>query len=236
MKNLLVISFFLISVLSFSQEILLEQNVLEDEKPTLYGPNKKNYYHMYLGAGVLVGKTDKPELEVKSGLQLMYGFRYKRRIASFYAAGFDVSFLMNRFNIQQDSLTIFPYKSINNKAWLTLPAIQGEIYNRFNLNKKRGNHVGTFIDIGGYAQWVYNAKYVMINKFETANQSGAGKTKSINNNLVYTNDFIYGLNFRLGFNKYLIYCSYRLTDVFKKQFIYPELPRINVGIQIGLHK
>ena len=54
--------------------------------------------------------------------------------------------------------------------------------------------------------------------------------------LKYYEPFNYGVLARFGINRYVIYANYRLSDLFKSSYNYAELPRLTLGVQIGLHK
>lgn len=219
-----------------AQDIVLEQDVNKDDKPKTFGQNYKNYYHMYIGLSYLVGSVEGSGVKTLPSTQFSYGFRYKRKINNLYAVGFDLSLVGDRYNIKQDSVNILPNNTVNDRAWLYMPSFQVSGYNRFNLNKHRGNSIGTFIDIGGFAQYNFGSKYVTVNEHSIANSAGAGKTRTIHSRLTYINPLSYGIQARFGHGRYVFYASYRLSDIFKTAYIFPELPRTYVGFQISMHK
>ena len=69
------------------------------------------------------------------------------------------------------------------------------------------------------------------------------KNKMPNDNIVetytrkldYYNPLNWGVVARIGFNRYIISATYRMSDYFKSSFKYPELSRLSVSAQIGLY-
>ncbi|MEX2380146.1 MAG: hypothetical protein WD530_05350, partial [Vicingaceae bacterium] len=66
--------------------------------------------------------------------------------------------------------------------------------------------------------------------------SGAGKTKSVNTQLEYTEDFSYGLLARIGYNRVVFYGRYRWSNLFTEKSGFPDLPNYEVGVKFGLHQ
>jgi hypothetical protein len=47
-------------------------------------------------------------------------------------------------------------------------------------------------------------------------------------------NFAYGFLARAGTNRYVITAKYRMSDIFKSSYAIPELPRLTVGVEVGL--
>jgi hypothetical protein len=101
---------------------------------------------------------------------------------------------------------------------------------RFNYGR-RGNIIGKFIDLCAYGDWTFSAS----NNTKDKRQNG-NHVKTRITHLNYYNSTNYGVLARIGFNRYVFYGSYRLSNMFKSSANFPELPRITVGLQIGFHK
>ena len=236
MKNVtLLVSTLLLINIAFSQTVLLEQDVNKDSIPPTFGPNLKHYGHMYVGLGWVLGQSDSAGADIITGssTDFVVGYRYKRKLSNFYALGFDVNYGVTSFNLKQDSSKILPNQILHDKEKLNTNQLGLILYNRFNFGK-RGNYLGRFLDLGAYGNWTFNVKHIYKDRHSIANSANASATKVINSGLLYTNPINYGVQARIGFNRYVFYGSYRLSDQFKSNFIYPELPRIIVGFQIGL--
>ena len=229
---------FLLSIAGFSQTVLLEQDVTKDTLPRTYGPNLRNFRHFYYSFGFVAGGSENKNLEINYGrsIEAAIGYRYKRKINNFYSFGWNMNCNIKNFNIRENAFKIFPNPAIHYKEKLITRNLALEVYNRFNFDTKRGDFIGNFIDIGAFAEWNFFPTEVTIDNYNFANGSLAGNTKQIHSDLAYINYFNYGINVDLGFNRYVIYCSYRLSNIFNNTIVFPELPRIIVGLQVGLHQ
>lgn len=221
-----------------AQGILMEKNVFEkDSTKKEFGPNEKHYFHNYIAFGYVLDQPEKvgADIETFGSFDFMFGMRYKRRFNNFYAMGLDLRYRNTSLKLKQDSSKILPDNVLHDKEKLHFNAIDLEFYNRFNFGK-RGNHIGKFLDIGAYGNWNFSESHETKDEFKVANYAGASVTYVSNKRLVYLNAFNYGLAARIGFGKFVLYGTYRLSDIVTANSIYPELPRIVGGIQIGLHK
>ena len=231
---LLVVLAFL-SVGSFAQ----------DEKPDPYGrdlealtlkkrgPNQDKYSHLFIGYGFVTG-TDNDSSEIiygKSGVFTL-GYLFKWRLAKWSELGFDVAYHRTAYHLKQDSAKTVPTPSLHKKEKIIFNSLQTSPFIRIKLlNNYRSN--GTFIDLGGYAGWQYNVKHETIENNLTP---GAGKTKIVNTQLDYTRDYVYGLLARVGFNRFIFYGRYRLSNIFTDDSGFQDLPIYEVGIKLGIHQ
>lgn len=215
---------------------MLDKDVVVGDS-SIVGPNKKKYNHFYFSYGNILGasETDSVAAKIWGSYEFAFGYRFKYRVSQFYSLGFGINYNSKTYNIKQDSFKLFPNNVVHKWEKLVLRNLAFDVYNRFNYGK-RGNYIGNFIDIGAYADWSFMPVYVSYDEYTLVNSVSASNTRQIHKGLVYVNTINYGVNARLGFNKYVLYASYRLSDIFKPGYIYTELPRIVAGIQIGLHK
>lgn len=234
---ILLIIFFLFSVcLLNAQTVLLEQNLKKDTVKKTIGQNLKHFVHFYAGISFAAGPTESDSIKINYGLSnsFVFGIRYKRKICNLYSLGYNAGISANSFNINQNKNKRFIDDSIHKKEKLILTAISLELYNRFNFGK-RGNIIGKYIDLGVSGQWVARSNlYIKDNKIP-AGQSKSTPIETNTRRLYFIDPFEYGVNIRLGINRLAIYADYRLSDMFKKSSGLQELPRLFIGIQIGLY-
>lgn len=235
-KTLIILALAFITTSLFGQEILLEQDLETDTLEDKRGPNLKNFSHMYFGYGFVVGPAEATGSEVAYGKSTDFnvGFRYKRRISNLYALGFDLAYGVTSFNLKQQQGKLLPDTILHESEKINFNHFGLMIYNRFNFGK-RGNVLGNYIDLAAYGNYEFSVKHIYTERHLKPNAANANITKVVNRQLTYTNPFNYGVQARLGFNRYVFYGSYRLSELFKSEFIYPELPRLIIGLQIGLH-
>lgn len=220
---------------AMAQDVLLEQDVNKDTIIPRKGPNYRHYTHLYMGYGAVVGNgATGAELKTGNSGQFVFGSRYKLKLTNFYALGLDFSYNVTGYAIKQSNLKILPNKSLHDKENINLNCLSLGFYNRFNFGK-RGNSIGNFLDIGAYGDWVFAANHEYVDNYSTANSVYAKKTKVKNTRLQYVNSINYGLNARIGLGRYIAFGQYRLSDLFESSYLYPELPKLIIGLQIGFY-
>jgi len=239
MKRILtipLITVFLSGLNLSAQKVLFENKVDPDDFYQTYGPNEKNFNHFYFGAGmqILQGETG-AAINYGTTYTKQIGLRYKRKLNNTFAIGYDLSWMKYNFNLKQDAEKLLPNSVINDREMLVLNNFCLELYYRINFGK-RGNYMGTFIDMGGYGNWAYRNKHVTVNDFDDDPGLLYGRRIVTNRRLKYTQPFNYGVRGRIGINRFVIFCEYRLSGLFKEEFNLPEFPKLQIGLQIGLHQ
>jgi hypothetical protein len=197
----------------------------------------KNFIYMYIQLGLILGKPEGNGSDILYGNSSNFalGFRYFRRINKFYRMGFDIGHDGNSFSLKQDSSKILPNNILHKTERINLNNLNISFINRFSFGKTK-NRMGAFFDLGGYAGWTHTSINYTLDKHQIANAANASKTQVYNRALVFVNDYQYGLMAGLGKNHFKIYAKYRLSNNFKSQFIYAELPRIVIGLEFALHQ
>ena len=233
--QLFVLGVILLSAPSFAQEILLEQDVNKDTIVPKRGPNYRHFTHAFVGYGLVAGNGVNGG-EIKAGLsrQFVFGARYKLKINSFYAIGFDGMMGFSAYVLKQNNTKILPNKSLHDKESIHFTSFNSCFYNRFNFGK-RGNSLGNYLDIGVYGEWLAGASQRYTDSYNYVNGSFAKKTSVKNTQLQYVLPLQYGINARFGLGRFIFFGQYRLSKLFKDSFNYPELPNTIVGFQIGIY-
>ena len=245
MKKLIILSCCLLGLMpvAFGQDVLLEQDVNKDTIPQTHGPNLKHYSQFYIGYGFIAGETGGPGADIKYGAsdQGMFGYRYKRRISNFYAIGYELNYNVLSFHLDDAKGKVFPTPTVYDKEKLVLHNLGLGLYNRFNFGR-RGNHLGKYLDLGVYGDWSFDSKYIAKYEQDSVNALGGKQVKMVVKDLDYLNKIHYGVTARFGINRFMLFGSYRLSDIFKEDYQqtvtkldgYAELPRMVFGLQIGL--
>ncbi len=231
MKAFLIFLLFSISIITFSQEVLLGQDVKPDTLRPVFGPNLRHFAYGYLGIGVPVPFSGTGNY-VMPGVSstLSFGIRYKRRLSNTFALGLDLGMNFSGFRIKQDAGKTVPDKEINRKEKFQVNTSVGSAYFRINAGR-RGNYMGNYLDLGAFGGWN------MAKKHKTVNDNTNGeKVKVITGKLSYIENFSYGVLGRIGINRYTITARYRLSDIFTPSYSIPELPRLTIGVEVGLLK
>ncbi len=231
MKAGLIFILLSISIVAFSQDVLLEQDVKGDTIRPKYGPNLRHFTYGYIGIGFPVpfnGNGNYVMPGVSSTLD--FGIRYKRRLSNTFALGLDLGMNFSDFRIKQDVGKSVPDEEINKKEKFQVNTTVGSAYFRINAGR-RGNYMGNYLDFGAFGGWN------MVKKHKTVNDNAAGeKVKVITSKLNYIENFSYGVLGRIGINRYAITARYRLSDIFSPECSFPDLPRLTIGVEAGLFR
>ncbi len=231
MKNLFSIILVLLSIEVFSQDILLQQNVKADSIRPTYGPNLKNYMHGFVGLGFPF-YTNEGLNYTKPGASINFDFgvRYKRKVTNFLAMGIDLGLNTASYKIKQNDSKTVPDNVINDKEKIQVNSIVSAAWLRINIGR-RGNFIGNYLDLGAYGGWNFQKKH------KTTNTNNDGeKIKVSTSKLKYIESFSDGIMARIGTSQYSLTANYRLSDLFKSSYAMPELPRLIIGVEVGLFK
>lgn len=235
LRILLIGGFFLLSVFLVAQEES-DQYGRDLDELTLKkkGPNKDYYNHLFIGYGFIFGesKSDSAQILTPKSSAFLLGYLWKWRITKWYELGFDALYHYNSFHIKQDSIKIVPSSNLHKKEKIVFNNIQLAPFQRFKFKNKH-HSAGIFLDLGIYAGYNYRIKHQTV---ESNRTPGSGKTKTVNTQLKYTEDFSYGLMARLGFNRVVFYGRYRWSKLFTNESGLPDLPTYEVGVKFGLHQ
>ena len=236
MKCIIIVTLFSICCFTkvTSQEIVLEKNVNEMYADST-GPNMKSFGQVYASMGFCAQQSEGEGANIEPGRSFItkFGYRHKYKINPVLALGFGVNYGYSHYLLSADSAKIFPTNQVFDKEKLRVHNIGFELFGRINFDKNRGNFLGKYMDLGGYFNWIYAANYLAITKeFDPNMNADIIKTKYTN--LSYVEPFSYGFVVRLSFNKVGLCADYRISDLFKPEFNYPEMPRLTVGLDLSI--
>ena len=244
MKKILFISLLTLSVnLIFGQRVLLEEYPNNDTIEDTWGQNLKHFGHLYLDWGFAAsGSEEGAEVLYGSSYNFDFGYRYKRRFCNTYALGADLGMSFYSYRLKQDKETKkLPDNVEHTKERFKLTGIKLELYQRINFGK-RGNHIGTYWDLGVFGNYFFNSQHYAMDK-DPEEYPFLKKIETIESRPNYLEDFEYGVSTRIGKGRWVMFGRYRLNDLFKKDEFqqetptlekYPELPALQVGFEISL--
>ncbi|MCF6240231.1 MAG: hypothetical protein L3J74_02660 [Bacteroidales bacterium] len=243
MRKVLIPIFIFFSINTFSQTVLLHQDVrkLDFQMPSS-GPNYKNFHQLYLNYLLIIPMNEDNEVETNMGKSGIFtiGWRYKRKLSEWFAWGTGLSYANAQYSIKQNAAKQIPNNILHDKEKLKYNNVNLEAYIRFNFGK-RGNIIGKFIDLGGYGGYAMTVKHFYEDAADkNSPPSYAGKIKVNEKDLSYVNHLNYGFIARMGVNRWVISASYRLSDLLSDDYkamvgdVY--FPRLAIGLEMGLHK
>ena len=214
----------------FSQTILMQNtNPLEPYQTKNDGENRKHLRQGFIGFGIVapVGAKNDDTYFGKS-LVFDFGFRYRYRVSNFLNLGSDLSFYTQGNRLDHSGM----HKIYDGLTHDRENIIQNEIrvspFLRFNLTPKRGNYLGTYIDLGGYLGW----NFLPVFKATDTGHNGNEEMMYTRNFDPNQNRYDYGVTGRIARNKLLLFATYRLSDIMKRSE-QPSLSRLAAGVQFA---
>ena len=219
----------------FSQEEGVDEYGRDLDGMTLLknGPNKNKYTHIFVAYGLLLGESESDSASIIYGKSSTFqiGLLKKWRMAKRLELGFDLSYHYAAYHLEQDSSKVIPNRVLHDKGKMLFNDLMLTPFARFKF-KNKYHSTGTFLDLGGFVGFTYRAVHYTIDYNLVPNTH---RTKMRDIRLDYNENYSYGLMARLGFNRIILYGKYRMSDLFKDEYNYPELPRFEVGLMIGFH-
>ena len=227
-QKILILLLVIFSLSSTAQTILLSVDNTKD-KTTEIGPNLKRHNQLFFRFGFVEG-IDKPGARIIFGksTDFAFGFRKRYKISSLYSLGFETELQARSYKFKQTIEKTFPDTIINKSQSLNYGNLGLGFFSRFNFDPHRGNFLGTFLDIGIVGSWHFGTEEFSENKLS----NGTTETKMISD-LAYVKKLSASVYSRIGFSHVSVYGSYRLTDLFKDAYKYPDLPRLVIGIELS---
>jgi hypothetical protein len=230
-KQYLYLIMLFFSLSSSAQTVLLDIDTKEQQRKIDFGPNLKRFTHLTFHIGALASKDRQgARIIYGSSINLSLGIRKKFKISPAYSLGYDLEWQFTDYKFKQKQGKIFPDTIINNVSQrLDYAYLSLGFYNRFNLDPSRGNFLGTFLDLGINGNFNYAVKKISKNELEKNVRS-----KSVLSNMPFVNTFNSNFYARFGRSHISFFCSYRLIELFKQSYNYPDLPRLILGIDTAL--
>lgn len=228
---LLIIGLLLTAPLD-AQEVVIHEDLKGDTLKPTFGMNRKHYRHSFLGSHFFLGNSEGPSGKLRTGLSwaMEYGIRYKRRFNNVFSGGIEWSVKRLAYIPSDWGMAVLPYEEEIRKERLVLIQTGPGIYQRINFQKRRGDFIGRFLDLGVYGYWNFSSRHVY--SYDNARDE---RVKVKTSRLSYIQPFDYGVLARLGFNNFVIRGSYRFSDHFKENSGMEEFPRFSLGLELGLH-
>lgn len=213
------------------QNVLLEEIVPEHVGRPNYGANRKHFRHVLMGLSFPAETNPSKEVRFKTdeSWDLYYGIRYKRKFSAIYAVGVDATLSRSAVVMSQDAGKNVPDTLLHKREKFVLLYPSVGVYQRINFDPGRGNYMGRFWDLGIYGSWHANIRHVTRDKIQGENIRMSRSAPA------YFEPFSWGLQTRFGFNNLIIRANYRVSDIFKAEYGFMELPRFSVGIEFGGH-
>lgn len=235
-KNLIFLVLVFLSAGVAAQDVVLDKNV-DEQYTEKRGPNMRQYGHLYEGFAFVIPYDEVAGASTEFGRSgsLVFGYRYKLKLLSFYAIGFDLSHNWTRYGIKpEDDVAVETGNPLSRasevyRMGLGISSLGAEAYNRINIGK-RGNVLGNYLDIGVKGNWNYARKLIL--KEKALSSDFYEKSRTVQKNLNFIEKISTDITARIGINKFVIYGNYRFSDLIVSGYTTPELPPLTAGVQM----
>ncbi len=195
-----------------------------------FGQNLKHFVHIYMGGGFIAGASEPgAPLKYTSSGSGLYGIRYKMKISNAYAWGYEIFYNATSYGLKQDSTKIIPYVILHDKESYNTGALGLMLYNRFNFYGVRGNAIGYYMDIGISGEW-----NIRRNTFSKDKLPGGLIIETTTRKIPYINPLASHVILRVGYQHVSFTGAYRITNFFFSSYHYPQMPKLILGLEIGI--
>lgn len=231
MKNWLLLIFIsLITISLQAQDTLMLEKEPMKKMEKRKGKNGSHYSHPYIGIKFPIPPGNEgAEILFWNSYGMEFGIRSKYRVSNFYSLGFNAAYAFTRYRMSQEEGKMTPDTEVYDKQSLRNNEWRLGFYNRFNFDVRRGNTIGKFLDLGVYGTYHFG------NKVWTEVESGNTTINTLTKKLDYIEPWGYGVFAQLGSGPWVLTAEYRLSNYFKEDSGFPEMPELTIGLQIGLH-
>lgn len=217
-----------------AQTVLIKQTVPEDfsEADDDKGPNRNNFSYPYSGFGQHIGEFSHQDDTLISpkysqSWEIKFGTRGRRKINGLLALGADLEFSgsFHKVNTKDEYAQLFVPASTKKEKYHFLKTGLAP-YLQVNFKPKRGNQLGAYLDLGGFSNYLFSRRHILVTK----NSNSKETSRFVQKNLQDVEKIEYGFLVRYGRNSWAIYGKYRYSNTFKSTPTI-NLPRITVGFE-----
>lgn len=230
-RGFLLIALLTVVAMASGQRVVIIEDVREQRDERDYGMNRRHYTHSWLSLQFVTPVASEAGADLLYGRSrsMEFGYRYKLRFSDVFSAGGDLALRRTAFQLRQNGDKMVPGIETFDREKLVFLHLGAGLYQRVNVGV-RGDYIGRFLDVGAYGGWNFHTRHV------THHESEEGeRIRTRRSGLDYPAALEYGLMARVGFGNFVLKGKYRMSDIFKDEAELPELPRLFIGMELGLH-
>jgi hypothetical protein len=197
------------------------------------GPNRRHFYHAFLSSSLTFPFTGQQGINTNqlfSG-QIALGFRYKINIIRPLSLITECGLNRNFFKVDQYPTKSFPDSILHHSQSIRTTGLFSGALIRVRLGQ-RGDYLGHYVDFGLMAQYSILKKLVTKDEFKSTDPKLYLNQRTTYSGLKYVNSLSYKAIVRLGFDRFSIIASYRLSRLVNSSFA-KDLPGLEVGFEIS---
>ncbi len=209
--------------------------VIEDDNPgdvyeeTAWGPNEQHFGYWFVSYGLPVPITTDNNLKTAISGHLNFGYAYKHKLLSFVDIGAELSYSNYFYALDEPSRDALAPNKDWDKIRSKQNGMKANIFFRFYMSPRRGNYLGTYLDLGFYADyhmssgWMYKLKDDFIKEKVSLKQNEDFETLT------------YGPSLAFGRDQFNFFAQYNITSVLTSKSTFPEMPAFVCGLKINMY-
>jgi hypothetical protein len=213
--------------------VLLSRNVDTTGKISKFGPNRLFFIHAFGQFGAMPFPQVYGAQTNWWSCSVAYGLRMKLKLFYWNALVMDLAYRYDRYSIRQDTPKLLPLSPDHHvRERISIQNFSVTLCDRINF-RRRGNVLGTWIDLGVFADNVFRSTNVFVDRhYDSNSPSGRSfKSKTTIAHLPYIEKINYGVTFRCGGEFTSFFVQYRLNPIFNYDSLNNrDLPKIIFGI------
>ena len=222
------------SLHSQSQEVLIDEQPTHTNIPENWGPNRANHLQFIVDFGCHLSLSgDIIPIKFIGSYNFAGRLQYKRKLTPVFALLLLSGVEQNRVVFPSSFISPISFKPMHEKEWLRLDWLSSLAFTRINFDKKRGDYLGTYCDIGMFYNYLLASRSVIINT-NIHQDTPFNNQKTIMKGLHYINKQRWGLALRLGFNTLTIQYLYQLSKPVFTSYFTLNYPIHELGITIAI--
>jgi hypothetical protein len=212
--------------IAFSQTNVLRKVPKNHDQIPTWGANRTHFIQGVFGVGFYtpIGVAN-PDFKFGPSYDISFGAIYRYKIANSFNIGTSLSIAGQAIALNDVGMVKSWDNTIHSKASLSNSLFILKPFLRFNLSPKRGDYLGTFVDIGGFGSWNFYPVAMFTDK-----RNGERYVQ------MYQQDkqqerFQYGFFASVGRDWFRLEASYHLTNMLKDESF--EMPRYAMAVVFG---
>lgn len=220
-----------------AQNVILEETVPDSSETRAMGHNRRHSLMGLIGAGSIFGETG--QVPIRSGLSHYYqmGLVYKLKATGLLSFTLEATFRREAFLRGELEDISTPTDEVKTARY-NLNLVQPALGIRFNFDPKRGNILGSFLEIGGGPSILLMSTYASRNRITRPDGQGGTYNQTLRSRYGPLRGFEsmqWVAQARYGRGRFMLVAMYRLTPIVDAdQLSTLELPAISAGLQIAL--
>jgi len=219
-----------------AQQLIFEEEVEKNPGYSISGPNQTHFLEARIFYGLIFGiqEQDYPLKTLGSGeFEMM--MRYKLKLNSLLSCGAGAGYINQHYRVDTKAVKDFPDNKEYDREVFKMQSLKSTLFVRLNIDPRRGNYLGKYIESGVYGSWSFTLKRIMVDKFAESSDKAYRRSKEIQSGLDYLNRIQYGAYISLGISNFELSYRYRLSGIMNSEDYEFDFPGNSIGISYKLN-